>query len=89
MVPLLVQPNKFQVDSERKYMGLSTMFKENIIKLTYTTLLLSQSVSVLKPSLGLDLIDPRSSYNLIKCDIFFLTPSTLLVIFSHKTSSYD
>ena len=39
MSPLLFQPNNFQVDSERKDMGESTMFKENIIKLTCCTII--------------------------------------------------
>ena len=37
--PVLVNQKKIQLDSKRKDMGKSTMFKENIIKLTNCTII--------------------------------------------------
>ena len=50
--PLLLQQNKFQVDRERKDMGKSTMFKGNIIKLTYCTIIKMPASRVEKFSVG-------------------------------------
>ena len=51
MVPSIC-PAKFQVDSKRKDLGFSTMFKENIIKLTCCTIIKMPASRIDKFSAG-------------------------------------
>ena len=52
MVPYTCPSKEFQLDSKKKDMGESTMFKENIIKLTYCTIINMPASRVDKFSAG-------------------------------------